>query len=461
MVNGLSLSAGSGGTVLNSGDTIKFGGAGSEFMVEKKDFSVFISVGVSDNNLNLKIINELSSKYGFPVENDPRNALYFILNDDFSGLLDANLVTALLLAKYIVSPTHFTTQLLNSEPNRPFSLALIQPSIVSKLYPMDCWTPQRSRLLAFKNVFEGIKRFLVLDDSCDSGVVSVMRVIGEIIGGIQTHQISGIDEDFSIPFNELLILPNNSEFTVKVSSKPLRSVSYPSILEALVRSDSKLININTIYPLTSTVKIVEEGRSEKPKPKPPKINLAKNEIPAPVPVIISAAVPIDLHDEDEDGTSPSPSPSPSLTTLIPMPSNLFIVPKSKTSKFVKCHPKHRQPGTIPALIGPEQLQASRPLSTSSTSAITTKRRVLVRDSWLAEDDNLVEPVPRDKVNTLNNNNLSHANNLQSNLNKSTTNNAPPTSPTSTSTSTSSAPVASKFQSAFFKNLTKAKGSGSG
>lgn len=438
---------------LRNGDTLKFGGAGSEFIIETKDFSVFIG-----KTKQKETIIELSMRFGFGVIQDPSKATYLVLDDDFSDELDSDLVTALLLSKYIVSPSYFTQ--LTSNPS-VFSLALIQPGVVSKKYPMDCWIPQRSRLTTFRNIFEGIKRFFIIseDKKDDEIMINTMRIIGEIIGNIETKCINLCDSLNNFTFNELLILKSSKKHSIAVTN-PTRSVSFPSILEALIKSDGQLIDICTIYPETTKTSSIEMSNDIPVKP----INEHVTNIEIE-PYFSSVKPPESLTGAQIKSINVLTGVSddyngPSLTAVQPIPLNFLRIPRpsdssvsGKTPKFIKCQPKHRQPGTIPALIGPEQLNPVNNHSSALKTDTGMKRRILVKDSWLAEDD-FIEDDKKDKWNNI----ISHPNpNLRISPNPQSKPTFIPTDshlPTQVSPIPRIPSISSKFQSTFFKNLTK-------
>lgn len=426
--------------ILKNGDTVKFGGAETEFVVEKKDFSVFISKSLGDST-DAGIIKSLAERFGFPLVEDVSEAAYFVLNDNFTGEMDSHLVSALLQAKYIVSPAYFTQLKSYTEQNSnfSFSLALIQPALVSKLYPMDCWIPQKSRLQTFKSIFEGIKRFVVFENEYRR-IIEIVQVFAEIVGGIEVKVVGNCD---ALTFNELLIHSDSDwvRLNLKVNI-PTRSLAFPLLLSALIRNDRQLAEINVIYPEVKEAKvntIVEESRKE---------------VIEPISKIKTSIEPKTTSFEHNTLNSvESNIPTRSLTTLLPMPANLLRPSIShqtsipKPTKFVKCYPKHRQPGIIPALIGPDQLNTlSRPVDTiPAPTGTDAKRRVLIKDSWLAEDDFVEEgqkqtekPVSKPaKIQAIQHEPINPA-------------------PTTTNSIPNTQPIASKFQSAFFKNLTKGK-----
>lgn len=464
-----------GSATLKSGDKIKFGGATSEFILESKDFSVFVKTRRSDC---LSKLRELGSEFGFEVRvKGVKEAAYFILDCED---IDAELIEALLLAKYIVSPSYFfqlNQHQLGSDGNC-FSLALMQPIISSKTFPMDCWIPQKSRLATFKTVFEGIKRFVLLEEDNEQLV--------KVIAGLLGIEVKITSEPSNLKFNELLLIRDANRSVSELIGNPTRILDYESVIEALLRNDGQLIEIQTVYPESRVV----EPETLKAVP----VNTVKsNEINTGdcVPII----------------TSPSPSidqvyTGRSLTAVIPIPSNLLrpatelstpaVPPYSiaKAPKFIKCHPKHRQPGTIPALIGPDQLASStrRPAPLPQSPQSTMKRRVLVKDSWLAEDDfneseirqgtmggrklpakenrglfNLTSSKPLISSYTSNstdNIQITGTINTHSHITGTNTmiNPSPATTATATEPETNPPPplistgASSKFQSAFFKNL---------
>ncbi len=459
---------------LRNGDTVKFGGAESEFVVEHKDFTVFISKKCREANL----IESLASNFGIPVVLDAIKSNYFVLNDDFAGELDSDLAIALLQAKCIVSPSYFIQlqPIQSQQCNSTFSLALMQPTVVPKMYPLDCWIPQKNRLPTFRSVFEGIRRFIVLETETEN-TKSVMKRIGGSIGGIETKVIRLDDllNGTDLSFTELLILTGRMQ--VKVNSS-IRTVSFSSILAALINCDSQLVDINTIHPskpANANEVVKEVTGTQTPIMQVPitHVPIIQAGVQAPIiqPPSVTYSEPLDTTDYV----------GPSLTALLPIPvsflrSNAPITatapqPHSKT-KFVKCHPKHRQPGTIPALIGPDQLQTlNRPASTAispTTNNSSTRRRVLVKDSWLTEDD-FVSEYPKSRGSRDANDAGSMTVKLNSSLKENTItvkdqsivkhqpNTISPSAPTTTTIPTPTAiPTTTKFQSAFFKNLTKGK-----
>lgn len=369
-INGTQLLSAS--SPIKSGDKIKFGGASSEFILELKDFSVFVKT----NNPNY--LNEMrvsGSKFDFEIKNSVIEAAYFILDTEE---IDSDLIKALILSKFIVSSAYFSQLLSNNYSS--FSLALMQPRIPS--FPLDCWIPQKSRLVTLKTAFDGIKCFILSPD-CRNFVVDSVKFIGNILE-INVKMVSDIG---NLKFNELLMSSEGN--LAELIQVPIRKLEFESLVDALIRNDGNLIEINTIYPVKSLNNLNNKT-----------INDNYEEVHDEIPQIVSVPSVNQPVYSGRSLTIVHPMPSNFIRKLqaastapAPNPSPLIPIPSSKPPKFVKCHPIHRQPGTIPALIGPDQLEPStgRPefalggkLSLTGTS--NAKRRVLVKDSWLAEDD---------------------------------------------------------------------------
>ena len=76
----------SGTASLKSGDKIKFGGATSEFILELKDFSVFVKTKRSNYLASLR---DLGNRFGFEVNHENvKEAAYFILDERDGEYLD-------------------------------------------------------------------------------------------------------------------------------------------------------------------------------------------------------------------------------------------------------------------------------------------------------------------------------------------------------------------------------------
>ena len=445
-----------GSATVKSGDKIKFGGATSEYLLELKDFSVFLKTERPNYLANLK---EIGQRFGFDVRvKDVSEAAYFILDSED---IDADLIEALLLGKYIVSPAYFS-QLEQTDSNgHGFSLALIQPSISSRKVPLDCWIPQKSRLATFKTIFEGIKGFVLIDGNY-SHLIESVKVVGMLLG----IDIKILSEFSNIKFNELLIFSkNNCTNLAEQIANPVRILYFESVVDALLKNEGQLIEMQTVYPLNKSADAKSESVVE-----------PKRIVPAETETVILEPI--------YNGRS--------LTAVIPIPSEFLRekpsqsaislhAPASKLPKFVKCHPRHRPPGTIPALIGPDQLEPStrRPAltPTSPQSSNTLKRRLLVKDSWLAEDDFSETEIKKGTERTLSvkentalfNTQATKAALLSSNTEANTNNpinsvlaSAEKSSsfhlqtPISHASIQSNSTASSKFQSSFFRNLSNNK-----
>lgn len=476
---------------LKHGDTVKFGGATSEFVVEAKDFTVY-----TKSQKNKGMFRELKAQFGIEVVTNVQEAAYFVIDDNEQiNEIDTDLISAFLSCKCIVSPYYFS-QLLQSNT---MSLGLIQPTITSKMFPVDCWLPRKERLNVLRNAFEGIKRFVLLGGDKNENMV---KIIGNALG-IETKSIQSY-ELRELKFNELFVVSSIYP-DAKDLKDPIRTVKYQSIIEAVVRCDGKLIEINTVYP----EKLKEPERNvtvdEQPKERPSFLKETPSSIePKERVLLVDQYQSMSIERLPSSIELPLPAPvndfsfpqdldykGPSLTAVVPMPAKLLRPTQSQSSsvepdtngkkpKFVKCHPRHRLPGTIPALFGPDQLQPCRP-TTITNSNITgnvqgLKRRVLVKDSWLAEDDLVDEDAQGSSAATI----VVKENKLQrnieqvtnsytiTNVNKSNQTNAINQSTTNISSNTNTIPLSatttnitnpasnSKFQSSFFKNLSKGK-----
>ena len=412
--------------------------------------------------------------------------VYFVLEDHSLQSIESipkDLVEALLEGKYIVSPA-FYSQLLEASTisngiigtNFCFSLALIQPVLTLKgsksSVPVDCWLPRVGRSLAIKKVLEGVTRLI-----CgDLETFQVLKVIAESIGlEVKLIERSLLVQLRSLAFNEILVIFNESDKpSIDQLTNSLRCVTFKSLIEAFLLVDSHLIDLETLYP-TSTLKIKNEIINDK--------NCER------------------ICDRDLEFKSNVIEPEndnyigPSLTTVILMPSNYLRnhednlkycndgVTSGKSSKFVKCHPKHYKPNTIPALIGPDQLRSinsevSASVSVSSVNGANggnkinngnnLKRRILIKDSWLVEDDIVGGgEIERDSMSSLKDSKNKHinsedksnsksksiVNNLENNSVSNIENDAKISDINATNNNNNSL-NASKFQSSFFKNLSK-------
>lgn len=476
---------------LKHGDTVKFGGATSEFVVEAKDFTVY-----TKSQKNKGMFRELKAKFGIEVVTNMQEAAYFVIDDNEQiNEIDTDLIFAFLSCKCIVSPSYFS-QLLQSNT---MSLGLIQPTITSKIFPVDCWLPRKERLNMLRNAFEGINRLVLLGGDKNENMV---KIIGNALG-IETKSIQSY-ELRELKFNELFVVSSIYP-DAKDLKDPIRIVKYQSIIEAVVRCDGKLIEVNTVYPekpkeLERNVAVDEQPKERlsflKETPSfsiesKERVLLVDQSMPLErLPSSIELPLPAPVNDlslsQDLDYKGPS------LTAVVPMPSTLLRPAQSQSSsvepgtngkkpKFVKCHPRHRLPGTIPALFGPDQLQPCRPTtivnSNISGNVQGLKRRVLVKDSWLAEDDlvdedaqgssaativvkenklqrNIEQVTNSYSITNVNKSNQTNAiNQITKNISSNNTNTIPPSASTTNIPNPASN---SKFQSSFFKNLSKGK-----
>jgi hypothetical protein len=456
---------------LKHGDTVKFGGASSEFVVEAKDFSVYVK-----SQRTKRFFKVLKEKFGVDIVSSLQEAAYFVLDDDEEiNEVDPDLISAFLSCKLIVSPSYFS-QLLQSNT---ISLGLIQPSITSKLFPVDCWLPRKERLNLLRNAFEGIRRLVMLEGDKNE---KVLKTIGSHLE-IETNSTQSY-ELRDLKFNELFIVSSLYP-DVKDLKDPIRTVKYQSLIEAVIRCDGKLIEVSTVYP--EKAKELERERGDMLLNYGSKERGMLADEPQTIQIVddmpsssieqatyLKVSAPASFSQEiDYNG--------PSLTAVFPMPASLLRPAQfqsqapsdssEKKPKFVKCHPRHRLPGSIPALFGPDQLQPCRPMTVNGDGVQSSKRRVLVKDSWLAEED-LVEEEEGLDVKMVKENRQQRSNvptkttiTEQSTVNKLNPMNIsdqttkivetplPPTNP-----AVPPAPQAtnSKFQSSFFKNLSKGK-----
>lgn len=499
---------------LKHGDTVKFGGATSEFVVESKNFNVY-----TKSQKTKGMFKELTDKFGNSIELVPKlqEALYLVIDDNEQiNEVDSDLIYALISCKFIVSPSYFS-QLLQ---NNTMSLGLIQPAIISKSFPTDCWLPRKERLNLLRKAFEGIKRLIFIGGDKNELVIKIIGTFLEI----ETKSVQ-IYEIINLKFNELFVISSSICPNLKDLVDPIRTINYQSIIDAVIRCDGKLLEFSTIYPDKSRDQIFLDEKRERLSSfvdDSPIIKIVDTEpissvdqLPFPLPVSISELDSVLLNKISRENDYRGPS----LTAVVPMSATLLRPPQpqphpqplsddsiSKKPKFIKCHPRNRLPGTIPALFGPHQLQPCLSINTVINNGVQgTKRRILVKDSWLAEDDLVEEDSCKSDINTLNMNikeNLQQQNNLQekvsinstaassleltsldnnsnqqnimSNLNKhknstitfNNTNNIinsasktlsiPSVVPTSPTPPSSTATGNSKFQSSFFKNLSKGK-----
>lgn len=206
-------------SLMKSGDSIKFGGATSDFMyqifsemlnnnvccrIEERDLSVFIDSRADKTVMEeLKIICE---RFGIPITDRVRDAAYYLFlngkETDLCGLLDADLCEALLSAKYIVSKDFFM-QLASSNDSNQFSLALMQPEC--RVVPMETWLPRQGRLSALKRALEGFEGLCLLPDNEGRAIFREKETVSRISQCLDLESIEPSITTENLNFNQLLV----------------------------------------------------------------------------------------------------------------------------------------------------------------------------------------------------------------------------------------------------------------
>lgn len=411
--------------------------------VEERDVSMFIGRGCEGSLVDE--LREASKKFGIGVCERVCDAAYFVFDEgtrtltdkkhELCDVMDVYLCEAFLLGKYFVSPV-FYTRLLHSNQ---FSVALMQPE--SRVIPCESWLPRRGRLDLLRGSFEGINELVVIrgEGRIQQLKEEIALMVSRLLG-IKFLLLADQNECNArqFAFNQLLIVCATEPDPRIVCA--VRAVRFEAVLEAIVSNNLKAIDMETIYP-PRVIETVEPVKSQ----------------PGPIPVELGQ-----MTDQV------------SLTSLLPCPVD-FLRRPDKKQKFIKCHPKHHRPGTIPALIGPDQLKAPSQVATMPVVA-SSKRRILVKDSWLAEDDVLLvndnsegeyggDNNTTNTINTMNTRNTISTRNINVVSNNEIESKLIQKVPISTTTqsthSTHSTPISpiktsatTKFQSSFFKNLSK-------
>ena len=302
-----------------------------------------------------------------------------------------------------------------------------------------------------------------------------------------TVQHQSLEDCSNVPFCDLIVC-GGRETRAELRVRQLtRTIAIESLVDAFIQGNESLICIENVYPLVGveSVRNVDEdekGLHEAEDVQMNPIAMADSMADASKPFSLAitmadASKPFPLANASKPTTvltEQSTTPSSSPVILQPFPPSLLRPsqpPATATkTKFIKCHPLTRQPHSIPLLYGPHQLQSTAAPITAGAGG-TGRKRVLVRDEWLAEDDfgkgirigvssnvgNTASAVKSTTINAL----TSSVSTVNTSITASTTT-TPSTTTVPSTTTTQSTPsttasntqTTSKFQSSFFQNLQK-------
>lgn len=422
---------------LKENDLIKFGGTTSEFVVERMNFTV-LTDGLKRKE-NVDLIRILSKQFLFQtcnheqLQQQQESSLLVVYDEPIKSFFDKSLLFGLAHDANFVTIDYFS-QLTKDSNN--FSVALVQPTCPA-FFSANLLLPKSGRKDIFKKIFEGCGCSQVY--ALEEETLDILRSFlhKQNVQFSQLTMNKTATQMVDIRFCDLLVVSDASDVKSLKFIETSRVIKLKSLIEAFVRVDGRYLDIENVYANVNLpnpnpeakIKIISDPHRDdaefifislrtaanikEPFVKEFTRELVVKERP------VSASTTTISFDSAASVTPFDPSSSayegPSLTCVVPIPAN-FLRSKSAVTQtqtqseleleeraidsllpskkgFVKCHPVSYCPGSIPALIGPEQLQqVSNVVSTNPNADGKLKRRILVKDSWLAEDDQ-IDQVP--------------------------------------------------------------------
>lgn len=412
--------------IVSSGDSVKFGGLESDFTyksfytVEEESSlalivyllrfscinclrlfrieSVPVCVFVGEvSALNARSqLAALAARFAFSLSSDLSDPSWnFAILPDSIAQVTPGLLAALARSASIVRLEHFTQ--LAQSGGIPFSEGLLQPHC-STLFPPQCLLPRAKRCEALSTALTGVRRLVCLEEG-DYALLRTLESCLNVSVVLVTGGLAG-----SLPFCDLLVCAPEGRVGVRVD-RLTRSVTAGSLIEAFLHADETLLCIENIFPAVeaseaasvaasdhqSTARTSSEPSLQQSNHPPAAAALPPTTSPLPA----TAAANSTRNNASFKQQQPMPFVETSPVLRQPMPASLLrpIPPPTTTAaaaatgarRFVKCHPVNRQPGSVPVLFGPHQLQPTSLKAAAAAAAANKKRRILVTDAWLAED----------------------------------------------------------------------------
>lgn len=252
-----------------------------------------------------------------------------------------------------------------------FSEALIQPSIGPGLFfTENHLLPRGSRQQLLSSAFSSVRQLVCSEEEH----FDLLSALQSVLGKCQVV----LKQSDNIPYCDLIVVKDSELHAppIKLTQRS-RVISLDSIIEAFILNNESHLRIESIEPVPAP--LIESLVESLVKAEP----VSEKVGPSPITEQIAIKPPISL--------STTTSRTSSLVQVETIPQNFLRTPPipttnpqvKNTKRFIKCHPTTRLPQSIPTLLGPDQLH----LTTAKIPAKKDepRKRVLVRDEWLAEE----------------------------------------------------------------------------
>jgi hypothetical protein len=380
----------------------------------------------------------LSRKFGFQLTSKVAEAWNYIVFDGPISQLDSDMIVGLAREACFVGISYF--EQLSDNANA-FLPALQQPQCIA--FNPQALLPKSGRRSLLASHFSGIRTVYCFNEEN-------FMVMSAIIGSQEGERplVKRFDPAAMPRFCDLVIVEGapEAEFDPCLFKESVRFLSYFSLISGYVSADMSEIIIETFHPktrkehetvigaktsLSRTLESVLPQTTESTLPvsssssssssscisEPQKVPLSDRIHVNTNPVCIEAnANPIRANMKPPEPTFNYSGPS--LTCVLA--ANLFrpSVPISAVAdpitalstaknfkRFQKCHPLNYKPGSIPSLIGPDQLVPTTSFASGTATGPgdrkrgrdsmelddwkpgpNSRRRILVKDAWLEEDE---------------------------------------------------------------------------
>ncbi len=432
------------------------------------DFKVCAFVGEVTGLNERNQLASLAKKFNFSLSTALTDSAWnFVILPDTIATVSSALLVALARSASIVRLEYFM-QLTTSNN---FSEALMQPSCPA--FPPKYLLPRPRRCEQISTALAGVRQLICLQQS-DYGLLSPLQPYLNL-----AIVLGSAEECVNVPFCDLLVAGGGVRERIKVGQLA-RAIIAESFVEAFVQCNESLLFIENVYPLSNVSVLVEDEAvgdetivEETGDEKDP----LEREIET-VPIAVNNEKPSPRQVKSISSLTPVATFSSSPVILQTIPSSL-LRPQQPLStsnatttariKFVKCHPLTRQPNSVPLLYGPHQLQSTAPTTSSAINQASNnvRKRVLIKDAWLAEGDSVQVEFNKNArteaatVRRLGSTSGNTGTGLNSTLNANhtgaMTTAITPTIANNTADTTASPTIptaAPKFQSSFFQNLQK-------
>ena len=335
-------------------------------------------------------LKSLAHTFNFQLTEDLSSPAWnYALFPDQITAITPHLLNAMARQATIVRFDYFSQLRLGNT----FHEGLVQPAVTPGLFfTGNHLLARQSRKFLLAEALSSVRYLICLNEKHFQLLSALQLVLGKCS---VTSTVPA-----TIPYCDLIVVGEAELHNppIKLSQRS-RFISIDSIVEAFILSNDTLLRIESLEPEPiREVSVIETGNEIVNDSVAEIVNEIVNES------VISGnpstqSTPL-LSSLSSTSIQASRSNSSSLVLVESIPQSFLRNPphphstslqSKNTKRFVKCHPITRAPQSIPALLGPDQLRltTNNTINNNTTKSAPKrddqKKRILVRDDWLAED----------------------------------------------------------------------------